>query len=87
MSRRTNESTVITRLDKFINKRRAQMVKERGKAVTLTEVYGEIAQFCDVSPNTISMVKTGQQGCSLTLALRLSEYFDVTVNELFKLEG
>lgn len=46
----------------------------------------ELAKKVDVSRQTINAIEKGKYAPSLTLALKLSAYFEITVNELFQLE-
>jgi putative transcriptional regulator len=47
---------------------------------------GELADIIDVSRQTINAVEKNRYVPSTVLALKLSKYFDKSVNELFELE-
>jgi len=47
---------------------------------------GELADIIDVSRQTINAVEKNRYVPSTVLALKLSEYFGKSVNELFELE-
>ena len=46
----------------------------------------ELAKQMDVSRQTINAIETGKYDPSLELALKLAEYFDTSVEEIFMLE-
>ena len=46
----------------------------------------ELATEMDVSRQTINAIETGKYNPSLELALKLSDYFDCNVEDLFRLE-
>jgi len=46
----------------------------------------ELATEMDVSRQTINAIETGKYDPSLELALKLSDFFDRSVEDLFKLE-
>ncbi len=46
----------------------------------------ELAKHVEVSRQTINAIETGKFVPSTVLALKLSRYFKITVNEIFELE-
>ncbi len=58
-------------------------VKSYREAKNLTQ--DQLAQMVDVSRQTIISIETGKYRASLELALKLSAYFKVPVEKLFKL--
>jgi putative transcriptional regulator len=46
----------------------------------------ELATEMDVSRQTINAIETGKYNPSLELALKLAEYFETSVEEIFNLE-
>jgi putative transcriptional regulator len=46
----------------------------------------ELATEMDVSRQTINAIETGKYNPSLELALKLAEYFETSVEEIFSLE-
>ena len=46
----------------------------------------DLAAQMDVSRQTINAIETGKYDPSLELALKLAEYFDTSVEEIFMLE-
>jgi len=46
----------------------------------------DLAAEMDVSRQTINAIETGKYDPSLELALKLAEYFDTSVEEIFMLE-
>lgn len=57
---------------------------ERAK---LNITQAELAKRVGVSRQTINAIELGKYNLSTVLALKLAKVFDVTVNELFELEG
>ncbi|KZR57542.1 hypothetical protein A3781_19690 [Bacillus badius] len=54
--------------------------------VLIRDVEEELAQYCDVTRDTILMIKRGVNQPSLAVALKIAEYFNVPVEEIFKLK-
>mgnify|MGYP002760340043 FL=1 len=49
-------------------------------------IQKELATEMDVSRQTINAIETGKYNPSLELALKLSDFFECSVEDLFKLE-
>lgn len=47
----------------------------------------ELAEEMDVSRQTINAIETGKYNPSLELALKIAEFFETTVEEIFELEN
>lgn len=77
---------VANDLDKFIRLKQAELIKKRGDNVTIKEVHEHIGKHCGLKGQTIALIKTGNYNPSLPVALKLADYFKVTVNEIFKLK-
>ena len=60
---------------------KVKMFRE-GKSISQTE----LGKLCGVSRQTISSIERGDYHPSVVLALKLSEIFQTTVEELFKYE-
>ncbi|MCK9254699.1 MAG: helix-turn-helix transcriptional regulator [Bacteroidales bacterium] len=58
-------------------------IKEERKRLNLTQ--DELAKKVGVSRQSINAIETGKYNPSVILALKLSEMFDKSVNELFEL--
>jgi len=59
-------------------------VKKFRKEEDITQA--QLAKKLDVSRQTVNAIETGKYDPSLELALKISEFFDTEVEELFKLE-
>lgn len=46
----------------------------------------ELAEEVDVSRQTVNAIETGKYSPSLELALKISNYFDTNIEEIFRLE-
>ncbi len=73
-------------LSKLINMEKAKRIMVTGNNVTLKEVMDDLSSFCNVSLESIKAYKDGKSSPSLPIALRLSEYFNVGVNDIFQIE-
>lgn len=83
MARREYPFELSHELDKFLRIKQAKLTVERGKAVTLQEVYKEMAEYMGVSENTVALIKSNNYNPSLIVAMAMAQYLDTTVNELF----
>lgn len=84
---RTSSSFVIkNKLSEFMLVRRAQIEIETRKKYTATELYKDVAAYCGITSYSLQTIVSASTSCSLIVALRLSEYFNTTVNELFYYE-
>lgn len=64
----------------------AKRIAEKGGAkVNISEVEQEVANYCGVSRDTIVMIKRGLNQPSLPLALKICEFFDAKVEDIFTL--
>lgn len=59
-------------------------VRELRRQKSITQ--NELALRMKVSRQTINAIETNRYLPSLTLALKLSDFFDLTVNEIFELD-
>ena len=57
-------------------------VERARKSIT----QGQLADMTGVSRQTINAIELGKYNPSMVLALKMSQIFNVTVNELFSLE-
>ncbi|MGG6449281.1 helix-turn-helix transcriptional regulator [Pseudobacillus badius] len=79
--------TTTNSLKHFITIRKAEKIAEKnGMQVLIRDVEEELAQYCDVTRDTILMIKRGVNQPSLAVALKIAEYFNVPVEEIFKLK-
>lgn len=78
--------TTKNNLNYYLKIKRAEKIAERGGyKVLLREVEEELANFCGVTRDAIHSIKMNRAQPSLHVAMRISEYFGVPVEEIFKL--
>lgn len=65
----------------LINKR----ALNEGNKTTKKELYYEIANYCDVGWENIRRINRNVSQPSLAVALKISKYFDVPVEDIFKI--
>jgi DNA-binding XRE family transcriptional regulator len=63
----------------------AKRISERGGLkINLSEVEGEVAEFCGIGVDSIGMIKRGNNQPSLPVAMKLCRFFNCTVEEMFR---
>lgn len=78
--------TTTNNLKHYIAIKRAEKVAESGGAnVFIRDIEEELAKYCEVSRDTIIMIKRKVNQPSIAVALKIAEYFGVPVEEIFKL--
>jgi len=78
--------TTTNFLKHYVTIKRAEMTAEKGGyTVLIREIEADLAKYCKVSRDTISMIKRKANQPSLPLALKIAEYFNVHVEDIFKL--
>lgn len=87
MSKTTLEYGIENKLTEFISKQRGKKITELGVNVMVSEIEQEIANYCSISLNGIKAIKLKKTTPSLPLALKIAEYFNVNITDIFKLEG
>lgn len=83
MAKATFPYKVTNNMEKFVRLKQAELMADRGKKVTLTEVHDLAGAYCGVTGFTVSMLKSGSYNPSIILAFLLAKYFNTTVDELF----
>jgi DNA-binding XRE family transcriptional regulator len=86
MARREYPFKLKNDLDKFLRIKQARLTVERGKPITLQEMYKDMAQYIGTSENTIGLIKSNNYNPSLVVALAMAEYLNTKVDELFTIE-
>lgn len=76
---------VINYLDKYITRQVGKRMFEEGVKVKKEDIYMEIAEYCGVGTENIKRIKRNVSQPSLALALKIAEYFGVTVNDIFEI--
>lgn len=79
--------TTTNLLKHYITIKKAEMIAESGgKQILIRDVENDLADHCQVSRDTILMLKRGVNQPSLAVAMKIAEYFNVPVEEIFKLK-
>jgi len=77
---------VESMLDSFINKEVGKrMMSNGGIKVNKTDIIAEIAEYAGVGWDNINRVKRGIVTPSLPVAMKIAEYFNVKVEDIFKI--
>jgi DNA-binding XRE family transcriptional regulator len=72
-----------SKIDEFIKKYQKEVSKKENKDITIEEVMKEIGDFADVSWTSIKQIKDRNMQPSIAVALRISEFFNTTINEIW----
>lgn len=80
-----NNFKVINNLDNLINKEIGKRMSENGENVLKSDIIQEIANYCNVGWENINRVKRGIVTPSLPVALKIAEFFNVKVEDIFKI--
>jgi DNA-binding XRE family transcriptional regulator len=79
--------TTVNNLKHYITIRKAERVAEKGGTqVLIRDIEEELAEYCQVTRDTILMIKRGVNQPSLAVALKIAEYFGIPLEEIFKLK-
>jgi DNA-binding XRE family transcriptional regulator len=76
---------INSNLDKLLDLELTKKKIVTGKDISIEDAMGEVADFCDIGIGTIQSYKDDKLIPSLPVALKLSEYFRVTVNDIFSI--
>lgn len=78
----SDEFVIGSKLNSYIlvKKLNGSMV---GKNLLVKDIEEELANYCSVSKNMITSIKSGRKTPSLGVALKISEYFGESVNDIF----
>ena len=57
----------------------------KGENIKIRDIEESIAKSCGVSRETIVSIKSGRVLPSLPVALKISRYFNISVNDIFEL--
>lgn len=72
------DNLAITRANKAVETKSMWLIRE---------VEEELANHCQVSRDFIVAIKRGNSQPSLAVALKIAQYFNLKVEDIFKLEG
>lgn len=88
MNTRNAKYSYTTKNDlKFhVTLKKAERIAEKGGTqVLIRDIEEELAEYCQVTRDTILMIKRGVNQPSLAVALKIAEYFNKPVEDIFKL--
>jgi len=81
------EYTTVNDLKHHITIKKAEKVAEKGgMQVLIRDIEEELADHCQVTRDTILMIKRGVNQPSLAVAMKIAEYFNTPVESVFKLK-
>jgi len=87
MARQPLPYSVRNELGKYLSLLQAKRITEKGGIrVNMSVVEQELADYCSVTRDTISMVKRGVNQPSLPLAFKIAQFFEVEVTDIFVME-
>lgn len=73
-------------LDKYLRIKQAHLTVAQKQAVTLQEIYTDMADYMGVSVNTVALIKSNNYNPSLVVAMAMAQYLGTTVDELFEIK-
>lgn len=85
MARREYPFELHNNLDKYLRIKQARITMVTGQTLTLQEVYKDMAEYIGATENTVALIKSGNYNPSLVVALAMSEYLKVSVDDLFSI--
>ena len=77
---------VTNDLDNLINKEIGRRMANNGIKVRKADIIAEIAETAGVGWDNVNMVKRGMVTPSLPVAIMIARYFDLSVEDVFKLQ-
>lgn len=86
MARREYPFELSNNLDRHLRIKQAHMTVAQQKALTLQDVYEDMAEYMGVSVNTVSLIKSNNYNPSLVVAMAMAQYLGTTVEDLFSIE-
>jgi DNA-binding XRE family transcriptional regulator len=75
------------RLAVEIEKERARQIFTFERRVSIGEVENQLSEYCGTGVQNIKKIKSGHIRPSILTALKMAQYFNCKVEELFFLEG
>lgn len=85
MSKKKSRFSVESNVDNLINMEIGKRMSVTGNKVLKSEVIKDIAEYAGVGLDNIQMVKRGVVTPSLPVALKIAEYFNLKVEDVFKI--
>lgn len=86
MARRELDYNVVNCLDSYLNiEIGTRMANNGGIKVLKTDLIAEIAEYCGVGWENINRIKRNLSQPSLAVAIKIAEFFEVNVEDIFKI--
>ena len=76
---------IVNNLDNLINMEIGKRMSTDGVKVKKGEIISEVADFSNVGKDNICMIKRGKVVPSLPVAMKIAEYFNMKVEDIFKI--
>lgn len=87
MAKKEFDYKVVNTLDNFINKEIGKRMSSNGGIkVRKGDIISELAEYSGVSWENINRVKRGIVTPSLHVTLKIANYFNASVEDIFKIE-
>ena len=86
MANKKSSHVVTNNLDSLINREIGKRMATNGIKVLKSDVMAEIAETAGVGWDNINMIKRGMVTPSLPVAIKIAHYFNLTVEDVFKLQ-
>lgn len=86
MVKKKSNHVVTNNLDSLINREIGRRMATNGIKVLKSDIMAEIAETADVGWDNVNMIKRGMVTPSLPVAIKIARYFDLTVEDVFKLQ-
>lgn len=66
---------------------RKEKAKREGVKLLIDDILNELGGYCDIGLEAATSIYYNRVAPSLTVSLKLSEYFNVTVNDLYQIKN
>jgi DNA-binding XRE family transcriptional regulator len=76
----------ISKLNDFIKEYQNRVSIERQKEITVREVMNELGDYAEISWNTVKQFKNKDMQPSLSVAIRIAEFFNTNVENIWTVE-
>jgi DNA-binding XRE family transcriptional regulator len=74
---------VKNKLNYYLKIEQAKRVIEHGEKVLLKDIEAELGKHCGVTRDAIFSIKRGNSTASLPVALKIAEYFNTNIEDVF----
>jgi DNA-binding XRE family transcriptional regulator len=77
---------VDNKLDYYVKKLQAKY-NDMGLHISLRQIQEEVGSYCGVTWHNIDSIRLGKSIPALQVAMRVADYFDVSVEEMFMIHS